>query len=238
MWRSFQSVIGSCVGIHLVLMKDISNRSPLSAYWLFQCLQIEWDSLLWKCILGFPSGAFGDDRKESVCLCRVYSMVWMYMQPNLSLFCQTGMVSHGRVSAYTGHTTHTYWTSILDYYLLFCCNINILSSYSPVRFVSHELQIILFTMMYFNLSSTIPQQGSPVKREKWSSTITSTKMCIFKRGCLSYSMSKWPEKWMSRKGRTNTTAAKLTLPNLILVALSVNSCLLGVLISCPWRKLV
>lgn len=162
----------------------------------------------------------------------------MYMQPNLSLFHQTGMVSRGRVSTYTGHIAHTYWTSILDYYLLLCGNVNILFSYSPVRFVSHELQTILFTMMYFNLSSTIPQQGSSLKREKWSSTITSTTMCIFKRGCLGYSMSKWSEKWMSPKGRINTIAAKLTFPYLISVALTVNPCLLGVLTSCPWRKLV
>lgn len=44
--RSFQSAVCSCAAIHLVLMKGISNRSPLSTYRFFHCLQIEQDSLL------------------------------------------------------------------------------------------------------------------------------------------------------------------------------------------------
>lgn len=50
--RSFQSAVCSCAAIHLVLMKGISNRSPLSTYRFFHCLQIEQDSLLWKGFLG------------------------------------------------------------------------------------------------------------------------------------------------------------------------------------------
>lgn len=107
-WRSSESVIGSCEGIHLVSMKGISNRSPLSACWLLQCLQMEWDSLLWKWFLGLSLEAFSDDRKELLCL---YSLLhWMCIQPSLSLFCQTGRVSDNRVSTCTGHTAPTYWT--------------------------------------------------------------------------------------------------------------------------------
>ena len=72
MQRSFQSVMGSYAGIHVVLTKGISNRGPFSARWPFPCLQIEWDSLLWKQFLEFSFGDFSDDRKEPVCLYRVY----------------------------------------------------------------------------------------------------------------------------------------------------------------------
>lgn len=62
--RSFQSAVCSCAAIHLVLMKGISNRSPLSAYRFFHCLQIE--QLALKGIPRAFARTSTDDRKGSV----------------------------------------------------------------------------------------------------------------------------------------------------------------------------
>lgn len=42
----YEEVIGSRKGIHLVFMRGVSSRSPLNVRCLFQCLEMEWDSLL------------------------------------------------------------------------------------------------------------------------------------------------------------------------------------------------